>query len=93
VNHKDRVIRIKHINDLQEPAASTLTLNEQLFISDLLRKRRSSLPDYPFRFFPIDAMFGNMVSIPFDPPELHSASSTVIVQGDKGEKHRSVPAE
>jgi hypothetical protein len=51
------------------------------------------LPDYLLCFFPIDAMFGNMVSIPFDPSELHSTSSTVIVLRDKRERHGSLVAE
>jgi hypothetical protein len=71
VDYEDRVVRIEHEDDLHEPPATPSTLNEVFVITYLLGKRWPSLPDDLFRFLPVHAMFGDVVSVPTNPPKLH----------------------
>lgn len=67
MDHKDRVIGIKHINNLEIPSPATLAHHEEFLIADLLRKWRLRLPHNHFCFFPIHAVLGKMVAIPVNP--------------------------
>lgn len=60
VNNEDRLIRVKDVYDLQEPATSASTLNDKLIVTYLLGKGRSCLPHDHFCFLPIHTMLGNM---------------------------------
>jgi hypothetical protein len=79
VAYEDRVVRVEHIDDLQESSAAPLPLDQELVVADLLRERRLGLADNCFCFFPIDAMLGNVVSVPIDPPKLHGLLLAVII--------------
>src|SRR5262249_43322496 len=56
VDDKDRVIRVKHEDDLQESSPPSPSHDEELVFADLLRERRAGLPNHHFRFLPIHTM-------------------------------------
>jgi hypothetical protein len=64
MNHEDRVIRVEHVYYLQEPATTSLALDQELVFAYLLRERRLSVSDNEFSFLRFDPMFANMVLIP-----------------------------
>ena len=64
MNHKDRVLRVKDIDRLKPSTATPLSDHQELIIVDLLRKWSFGLLNNHFRFFPIHAMLGDVVSVP-----------------------------
>jgi hypothetical protein len=83
VDHEDRVSRVEDIDDLQKSPPLSLTLDQELVIADLLRKRWLGLPNNSFRFFRIHAMLGNVISVPVNPSKLHDLLLPAIVAGEE----------
>jgi hypothetical protein len=83
VDHKDCVSGVDHLDDLQESSPASLAHHQEFFFTDLLGKRWAALANDHFRVFPIHAMFGNVVSIPVDPPELHDRLLPAILTGER----------
>jgi hypothetical protein len=79
VNHEDGVIRVEHIDHLQESAAMSLALDQELVFAYLLRERRLGVSDNEFSFLGFDPMLGNMLLIPVDAPKLHDYFTAAII--------------
>src|SRR5262245_8108420 len=69
MDHEDYVIALEQVDHLQISAASSLSLNQPLFIVQLLWIWLTAMIDDEFDLIWSHAVHGNLATIPFDPSE------------------------
>src|SRR5437773_2586925 len=87
MNDIDRFIRIEDKNNLQKTSTAVLSPNAPFVVSTLFWIGSASVPHDEFGFFPLNAMFADVIPVPFIPAELHYSFYPITVE--LGNQHLS----